>query len=91
MNFGSQSPDCVGLPTEHGNRGALDITAIILPLGFPLPGNPHVGENHDTCGQDFDPGGSRGLHLSGSGSPDQHQAEQRAGADLLDLSRKIAS
>jgi hypothetical protein len=57
---------------------------IILLLGFPLPGDPHVGENHDTCGQGFGPGGSRSLHLSGSGRSGQHESERRAGAGLLE-------
>ena len=58
---------------------------IILLLGFPLPGNPHVGDSYDTCGQDFGPGGSRDLHLFGSGSSSQRKAEQRADADMLDV------
>jgi hypothetical protein len=56
---------------------------IILLLGFPLPGNPHVGERYDTCGQDFDPGGSR--QLFGSSGSGQRKAECRTGANVLEL------
>jgi hypothetical protein len=80
----------VALPTEPGNRDPLDTANIILLLGFPLPGDPHVGERYDTCVQDFSPGGRRCLHLFGSGSPNQHHAEQRACTDLLVLSWKVA-
>ena len=69
------------------NRVGLDTAAIIQLLGFPLPGNLHVGERYDSCGQDFGPGGSRDLYLFGSGSSGQRKAEQRAGADVLDMSR----
>ena len=71
------------------NQRLLDTTLIILLLGFPLPGDPHVGERYDTCVQDFSPGGRLCLHMSGSGSPNQHYAESGASADLLDLSRKV--
>jgi len=40
------------------------------------------GESHETCGQDFGPGGSRGVYLSGNGQADQHYAEQRSNANL---------
>jgi hypothetical protein len=63
----------------------LDTASIIQLPGFPLPGNPHVGEIYDTCGQDFRPGGSRDLHLFGGGKSGQRKAEPRAGADVLDL------
>ena len=69
------------------NQCPLDIAAIILLLGFPLPGDPHVGDRYDTCVQDFSPGGRRCLHLSSSGSPNQHHAERGAGTDLLALPR----
>lgn len=64
---------------------------IILLLGFPLPGDPHVGERYDTCVQDFSPGGRRCVHLSGSGSPNQHHAEEWACTDLLDVPWKVVS
>jgi hypothetical protein len=71
------------------NQCLLDSTLIILLLGFPLPGDPHVGERYDTCVQDFSPGGRRCLHMSGSRSPNQHYAEPGTCADLLDLSWKV--
>src|SRR3954469_16195699 len=81
----------VGSPTKKENRGPLDSTVIILLLGFPLPGDPHVGERYDTCVQDFSPGGRRCVHLSGSGSPNQHYAEEWACTDLLDVPWKVVS
>jgi hypothetical protein len=44
-------------------------------------------KKHDTCGQDFSPGGSRGLHLFGNGGPDQHYAERRPNALVQDKLR----
>jgi hypothetical protein len=89
LNLTAGASITVALPTKSKNRCPLDIALIILLLGFPLPGDPHVGDRYDTCVQDFSPGGRCCLHLSGGGSPNQHRAERGAGTDLLDLSRKI--
>ena len=42
-----------------------------------------LGESHETCGQDFGPGGSRGLHLFGNSRFIQ-LAEIRADAGVQD-------
>jgi len=60
---------------------ALDTEVIIQPLGFPLPGDPHVRRiTHETCGQDCGPGGSRCMYVFGSRQTDQHHNKRRTGA-----------
>lgn len=50
-----------------------------------------LGESHETCGQDYSPGGSRGLHLFGSSCSDQQCAEGRSDADVLPRESKLPS